>query len=150
VYALGFAPAIANCNEGWRGKFNNAHEACLLGEGCKLSISVRGKNYIITGNDEINEKLNNCAVTFWGGAHFLLYSFIGFLCPDLFWQTFIIGVAFEFYEYKKFDCHDTLDILLNTSGFLFGRTINNLIIKKKPSYKRPVSQPTSQLESLFI
>jgi hypothetical protein len=131
VYALVFAPAIANSNEGWKGKFNSAHESCLAGDGCKLPFSIRGEKYIITGDPATNDRLINCAMTFWSGTHFLLYSFIGFLCPDLFWETLFIGVAFEYYEYRRFDCHDTLDILLNTGGFILGRSVNKLLYSSK-------------------
>jgi hypothetical protein len=127
VYALIFAPAITNDNEGWKGWFNKLHESCLIENPSFINnLSCRGENYIIAGDPVVNEKLKNCSITFWGGTHFLLYSFIGFFCPDLFLESFAIGALFEYYEYKKYKCHDTLDLLLNTGGFLFGKFLHNL------------------------
>jgi hypothetical protein len=82
----------------------------------------RGDNYLIGIEDPVkNERMKNCLVTFWGVAHFALYFVLGVAAPDMFWETFAIGVGFEIYENYKFDCHDVLDVGLNSAGFLLGR-----------------------------
>ncbi len=36
---------------------------------------------------------------------------------------FNIGVGFEIYEFYTYECHDALDIVFNTVGFLAGRAV---------------------------
>ena len=107
-------------------KLNAAHEDCLFGL-CVPSVqatlqATRGKKYIIT-EGENSDRLKSCLVTFWSFSHFLLYFVLGLVLPHMFLEVFFIGLAFELYEYKKFQCHDALDILFNTTGFLAGRTV---------------------------
>ena len=124
IYALKFAVYIGTCNKKWCRNVNNYHEKCMVNCGeysCGLT-TTRGENYYIgvTGEEQ-KDVLNKCLVTFWGGSHFILYLLLGFFCPNLFWQTFILGVLFEIYEEYMYDCHDALDVVLNTAGFLIGR-----------------------------
>ena len=106
---------------------NSHSEQCVVkcdAVGCRpCDLSVRGRSYIVDGSEETNKKISECFITFWGVTHFMLYAVIGFFCPDLFWQTLAMGIGWELYEYEVFDCHDTLDIFLNTAGFLVGRAI---------------------------
>lgn len=126
IYSIIFAPKLAGAYQGWAKTLNDTHESCLLGCQANLcKLSVRGDNYYINAGP--NKTADGCMVTFWGFSHFFLYSVLGFLFPDVFWETFFIGVAFEIYEYKKFNCHDTFDIILNTVGFLVGKNLRFLI-----------------------
>ena len=85
---------------------------------------MRGDNYYIGVTDEGKKlKLDKCLVTFWGATHFFLYFFLGMFAPDLFWQTFVVGIIFELFEKYNYGCHDVLDICLNTAGFFIGRYI---------------------------
>ena len=123
IYALIIAPKIGFCKVKKCDVINNVHESCLLN--CKFTKSLtkyRGNNYYIgITDDEKKAKLETCLITWWGGTHFLLYLLLGYLTPSLFLETFILGVGFEIYESYAFDCHDLIDIVLNTSGFLVGR-----------------------------
>lgn len=131
AYSIHFAPKIAGAKAGWQKDLNNVHESCIVGCGGGLNkLSIRGDNYYIGATDpEKQEVLSNCMVTFWGFTHFFLYSVLGFLFPDVFWETFFIGVAFEAYEAVEYDCHDTFDIILNSAGFVVGRYIRGRVYK---------------------
>jgi len=88
----------------------------------------RGNNYYISAmNSKKQDDLQKCLITFWGTTHFVLYVLIGYFCPNCFWESFIIGVLFELYEYHAFNCHDLLDIVLNTSGFFVGKLIRRYL-----------------------
>ncbi|AYV81799.1 MAG: hypothetical protein Harvfovirus63_2 [Harvfovirus sp.] len=126
IYALKIAVGIGHCNDELCKKINSVHENCIMGcdhKSCALTKS-RGSNYFIGITDEEKKaNLDRCLVTFWGATHFILYFLLGVLTPDLFWETFTVGVAFEIYEYYKYDCADGLDIILNTIGFLLGQQL---------------------------
>ena len=74
------------------------------------------------------DQLKYCFITFWGLSHFIMYSFLGFFAPKLFFETFTLGVVFEGIEADLFDCQDGLDILLNTTGFIFGSFIREKLV----------------------
>lgn len=128
LYCIPFAVWAAKQPE--LARLNVAHEDCVLGL-CVPSIqnvlaATRGKKYIIddTGAGTTNSsRIKSCLVTFWSAMHFGLYFVIGLSLPNLFLETFLIGVAFEVFEYYKYECHDALDILFNTTGFLVGRAV---------------------------
>ncbi len=126
LYCLVYAPTIAKNKSG----LNKLHEACLFScDSCNILTKTRGKNYYIstTMTDEEKKKSEFCLLTWWGFAHFMLYSIIGFICPDIFWETFVIGIGFEVYEHSPhLDCHDELDIVWNSMGFLAGRACRGL------------------------
>ena len=104
-----------------------AHEDCVFGLRTARVRSIvsktRGNMYIIDGDNKNNDRIKTCFLTFFGAMHFLLYMVIGLLVPNLFLETFIIGIAFELYEYYQYQCHDAFDIVFNTAGFLVGRTL---------------------------
>lgn len=129
LYALKFAvTASQEENRAQFARINKIHEGCVLG--CKAQdaqcqndwwtslTQYRGKNYYI-GLDKTPNRF--CFATFWSMSHFILYAFLGYMAPDYFWTTFLIGAAFEWYEHEYYDCHDLLDIGFNTAGFLVGR-----------------------------
>lgn len=103
---------------------NNMHKGCVVecADSLKVLTLTRGDNYYI-GESDANQAASPCLVTFWGFTHFFLYSLLGYFCPDLFIQTFIIGCVFELYEKEKYQCQDAFDIALNTAGFIVGRGI---------------------------
>lgn len=129
VYSLEVAPRLAKCHGGMGASMNDVHESCFLASDYMKDYSdspLRGKSYYIGVGDEKNAAVKRCAVTFWGASHYVLYFLLGLLVPDAFWETFIIGVAFEVYEYHKFDCHDAIDIALNSLGFVTGAAIREV------------------------
>jgi len=111
----------------------DVHGKCLFNcselpeaNGCSFcNLSVRGKSYSVRGDEETKKRDSECFMTFWGFTHFAFYTVVGFFCPDLFWQTFTVGVGWELYEYEALDCHDTLDIVFNTAGFFTGKALGN-------------------------
>jgi hypothetical protein len=103
------------------------HETCLCQSNIDFS-ALRGDHYYIGAMTPAKKReLRGCVTTFWSASHFVLYTALGFCAPDLFWQTFAIGVIFELYEKITFSCNDALDIAYNSTGFLFGRAINHAI-----------------------
>lgn len=125
AYSLEFAPWSKQCTKEWCGKMNNIHESCLVGcnEYTKPLTTFRGQSYIIGGDPEKNNRMKNCLITFWGFTHYMLFAIVGFIAPELFWEMFLLGCGFELFEHAKFDCHDALDIGLNTAGFLTGQYV---------------------------
>ena len=124
VYAIIIAPKVTKCTKDACLAAENIHRQCVVCTG--YSMPGRGKNYYIGGNNS-PEEMSKCLVTFWGATHFALYFVLGMVAPDLFWPTFVVGVAFEAYEYHAFDCHDAFDIVLNSAGFLAGRAARGSI-----------------------
>jgi hypothetical protein len=86
----------------------------------------RGANYIIGKPPTGGVDGGSQAITFWGMSHFALYALIGAMCPGMFWPSLFVGIGFEAYECKKYNCEDLLDIALNTSGFLAGMGIRQV------------------------
>lgn len=118
---------LNNCKESsWCNIIHKLNTSCIMlceKELCNL-IKARGDNYFVFPiGEEIHTVVTGCLVTFWSATHFLLYFFLGIFATDLFWQTFIIGVIFEFGEYYMFQCHDPMDIVWNTLGFITGQYI---------------------------
>jgi len=128
-YSLKFAVALNDCHTDACNKLRRAHESCLCHVRANLS-PLRGDQYYIGAMDaKKREELNGCAMTFWSASHFYLYLLLGFFAPALFWETFIAGVGFEIYEKYAFDCHDVLDVMYNSAGFLLGRAANRLVTR---------------------
>jgi hypothetical protein len=50
-----------------------------------------------------------------------------FLCPSLFWETFLLGTGFEIYEYIALDCADPMDIVYNVLGFVIGQSLSEYV-----------------------
>lgn len=67
----------------------------------------------------------NCLVTSWNLSHFVMYLLMGYLFPNIFFETLIIGIIFEFIE-SRADCYDVLDVVFNSSGYLIGVMINKM------------------------
>jgi hypothetical protein len=91
---------------------------------------LRGGNYWIsvTEDQRIKRSSRYCLMTTWAITHIVLYAIIGFLFPTLFWPTFMIGVAYEVMEWITFDCHDVLDLVWNSIGFLIGASIRTFLV----------------------
>ena len=122
IYSLVYAPMIANDKDHF---INKLHEKCLYEcDVCRIITSGRGDNYYIAAmTPEKQKQLNKCLFSFWGLTHFILYVFIGYFAPDLFYETFIVGIVFEVFEFYKYDCADPLDIVWNTLGFIVGKSL---------------------------
>lgn len=131
VYVIQIAPRISKSDNPLLSAVTKTHETCVLGvqpANDRIFDMFRGKNYYIGNMSAVKEnQLKNCLITFWGATHFNLYFCLGLFCPDLFLQTFIVGALFEAYEYANYDCHDGIDLILNSAGFLLGRTVNGLM-----------------------
>lgn len=114
---------IAPCTNKFCVFINNMQQQCVIktDDSLEFLTAARGGNYLTSAAEkEKVQKLKTCPVTFWSTTHFILYFLLGAGAPQLFWETFTVGVIFEIFEYS-FDCHDVLDIFINTSGFLLGR-----------------------------
>ena len=125
------------------GHLHKLIHACFYMNESKFSEALtcsRGKNYYTISDTKMpvtikEEKENDkkhkfCLMPLWAIAHVVMYIFIGYLCPDLFVQSFLLGVVWEYAEYKVFHCHDILDILFNTIGFGIGYALK----KVAPNY----------------
>ena len=122
VYSLHVAPWLAK--QFPRSRLNTLHEQCIAPRDQlpKWVLGARGGNYII-GGPSASEKLGDCVLTFWGMSHFILYFFIGLLCPDKGILANSVGALFEIYEWIVYDCADPLDVVWNGAGFLLGQAI---------------------------
>jgi hypothetical protein len=78
---------------------------------------LKGEGYCPEKN---GRKPQGCVMTGWSLAHVLLWYVAGVALPRLWWASWITGVAFEFFEYAAYDCHDVLDILWNSAGLMLG------------------------------
>jgi hypothetical protein len=65
-------------------------------------------------------------VSLWAVSHAYLYMVIGFFCPNLFIESFLIGAFFEYFEKMKWECHDGLDVIFNSFGFIIGYLLNKI------------------------
>lgn len=92
--------------------------------------TLRGGNYWISVTDDQKIKRNSryCLVTTWALTHVILYAIIGFLFPNMFWLTFMIGLLYEVMEWVLLDCHDVLDLGWNSIGFLIGASLRNYFV----------------------
>lgn len=88
----------------------------------------RGRGYHVM--DSRGSDSDCCILGFFGVTHILLYMVLGYYVPKMFWETFFIGIIFEIVECYTLECHDSLDILWNTVGFLAGAYIHNSFIQK--------------------
>lgn len=130
IYSLVVAVDVKHCTTEVCGDINSMHESCIISSNSwtKPLTSWRGDCYYIDGGAANSKsKLGGCLVTFWGLSHFLLYFALGMFTPDLFKETFAVGVLFEIYEYWRYSCHDAFDIVLNTTGFLAGRAVGDVV-----------------------
>ncbi len=108
-------------------KNSSIYEACFINiphENTKKITQLRGKVYNVVKPN--HPGYDHCVMTFWNFTHLLLYTAIGFFCPDLFVETMVAGFIFELAEYQVFDCHDALDLFYNSLGFYIGFTLSNL------------------------
>lgn len=129
IYALVFAPFVSQAvkeNPNYK-PIEDVHRSCVAGcESASFLIEKgRGDQYYIGAENSTD--INNCVVTFWGLTHFVLYFVLGMVAPNLFWETFMLGVGFEVYEYVEYGCQDIFDIVLNSTGFITGKHVRGLL-----------------------
>lgn len=113
------------------GKLYKLHASCLIpckDAKCSDIVYIRGQTYLANSSKQASDEIKNCFVTFWVYMHFIFYLCIGFILPDTFWESFIIGVLFEIFEYYFFDCYNALDIVANTLGFAVGYSLRKQFI----------------------
>jgi hypothetical protein len=124
-----FAVAIAQTEHPVYKQIDSMNKSCLMSCGenphLKRLIQGRGENYYISEvDDHTTETLQNCFLSFYNATHFFMYLLLGYFCPSLFMETFLLGVAFEIYEYQYLDCADPLDVFYNCAGFAVGRYLS--------------------------
>ena len=112
------------------GLIKNIHGKCFIG--CDNSaglcnLSIRGEKYCKMVDGVSIMENEDCFMSFWGAAHFMMWGVVGFFCPDLFWESAAIGIGWEYWECAFLDNHDTLDVLFNITGFLTGRIVANYV-----------------------
>lgn len=123
-YIVAYSYILYAANQTLAGKNKLYYEACLVNvnhENTKYLTQFRGKAYNMVGPN--HKKYDFCVMTYWNLTHLLLYTVMGFFCPDLFIEAIGIGLIFELAEYKMFDCHDVLDLFYNAVGFIIGRSL---------------------------
>lgn len=125
IYCLIFAPSIEKVNNNYFiESINKINTSCFLP--CHSNICnnfanlSRGKQYFISGNKDINDKIKNCLITFYNFSHFILFFLLGFFSPNYCVFSFIIGLLFEYYEFIYLNCHDIWDIFWNFFGLVVG------------------------------
>jgi hypothetical protein len=131
IYAISFAISflivfVLSTRASKSGILNRIFQQCWIKGGLDTPVTkwiqtLRGGNYYLLTVD----KPKYCLLTTWGIAHILLYALIGFLYPTYFWPTLAVGIAFEVAE-AYLDCHDVLDIMWNSIGFMVGAILFKL------------------------
>lgn len=107
---------------------NKYMHQCVYSPDSKIAkklTSMRGTKYNLSPKKYKINHHKYCLVSIWAFSHVLLYTMIGFYCPNLFFPSLIIGILFELSE-TIFKCHDVLDVVFNTIGFGIGYQINKL------------------------
>jgi hypothetical protein len=127
VYCFSITPALANRKDELSQKITKVNESCIAGCGtCTKYTKTRGKDYFIDSmNNEKEEEIKRCILTFWNLSHYLAYIIVGYLFPSMFIESMIVGIAFEYFEFLTYNCHDGLDILYNALGFITGMYLRN-------------------------
>lgn len=77
--------------------------------------SHRGRNYYLK-DEAVRE---GCMITAWNMSHFVLYFFAGYIFPNLWMESLLIGLVWEVAE-KQINCHCPLDIVFNSLGLSTG------------------------------
>ena len=123
IYCFSIAPALANRKDELSQKITEINESCIFGCGkCTKYTKIRGKDYFINSMDKKKEEqIKRCVLTFWNLTHYLTYIIVGYIFPSMFIESMSIGIAFEYFEYLRYDCHDLLDCFYNALGFLTGQ-----------------------------
>jgi len=123
AYCFHITPALAKRNDKLSQKITKINESCIFGcNECKKYTKTRGGEYFINSMDQKKEEeIKRCVLTFWGFSHYLTYIIVGYLFPSMFIESMILGIAFEYFEYVVYQCHDGLDIVYNGLGFLTGQ-----------------------------
>lgn len=93
------------------------------------------ENHLFENEKDIVHKRRYCLMTMWAFTHMWLYLIIGFYCPKLFFASFFVGVLFEYFEGYFFQCHDALDIVFNSLGFLIGYQLQKWVFKQRDAFK---------------
>jgi hypothetical protein len=121
AYCFHITPALAKRNDKLSQKITKINESCIFGcSTCDKYTKTRGKDYFI-GKKFLDEEIKRCVLTFWGFSHYLTYIIVGYLFPSMFIESMILGIAFEYFEYVVYQCHDGLDVVYNGLGFLTGQ-----------------------------
>lgn len=123
-YILAYSYILFAANQLQNGKNTALYESCWVNIPCDIS-KCRGKKYNIVRPNHCG--YNNCILTFWNFTHIVLYTMMGFFCPDLFVEAMTVGAIFELAEFQMYDCHDLLDIFYNAAGFVAGSYLRRLI-----------------------
>ena len=123
VYCFSITPELANRKDELSQKITKINESCIAGcDACTKYTKTRGKDYFIDSmNKKKGEQIKRCVLTFWNLSHYFTYIVVGYLLPSMFIESMIVGIAFEYFEYVKYKCHDGLDIIYNFLGFLTGQ-----------------------------
>ena len=87
------------------------------------------RHFYKTPLNEMCPEVKETIWTGWGVLHLILYFFIGFFCPKLFWLSVIVGFIWELVEYLSQDCHDLFDFINNIAGFGLGAAVRYCISK---------------------
>lgn len=91
--------------------------------------NYRGSHYYLRPQIEYTDAQQRCLYTSWALTHTILYFIIGFILPDMFWQSLIVGIIFEYLEDMQQDCHDILDVIWNSIGFILGAGFRRYFFK---------------------
>lgn len=86
----------------------------------KYTQYCRGDNYFMVGRHKYDEIRRTGVITTWAVLHLCLYIILGFLCPQFFWQLFMISVIWEGKEMLIDRCQCWLDLCWNLAGLTFG------------------------------
>jgi hypothetical protein len=103
---------------------------CSSDKAKKYTKLVRGSQYYITDNDE--KKVGDaysCLFTIWEFSHIFFHFFVGYWADIRY--SLAIGIGFEYWEYKTYNCENYTDILWNTIGCAVGSYVRETYKLKK-------------------
>lgn len=113
--------------------FRNIHKHCFVkidrsekntaGKIANALSKLRGDNYYLGDNEkDFRDQIKSekyCVFTSWHLSHILFHFVMGYLTKKIY-PSVLIGVGFEILEYRKFNCHDILDVFYNILGAYLG------------------------------
>ena len=118
----------------WMYPFHRLMDMCLvptkpgITEWLRTNVFPVGDGYFVPNtNYQRTATLGKCFYTMWGVGHVVNHFCAGALVPGYFWYDFWLGVAFEIFEWYFLDCHDAIDIVSNSVGYLTGAWCRRMV-----------------------
>ncbi len=97
------------------------HHTCII-KAKNVGARTRGASYQLSSRT--TGYFKHCLLTQWNVIHAFTYFLFGLLFPNQFILFLTIGILFEIYEAIVYDCHDVMDIAVNSLGYVCGSQLS--------------------------